>query len=149
MYEVLSKYFMFIYMCVCVCVCVCKCLAAQSCLTLCDPMDYSLPGSFVHGDSPGKNTGVGCHALLQGIFPTQGSNPGLQHCRQIHCLSHWGRPRILERVVYPSPGELPTQESYQGLLHCVCVCVCVYVYMCVCVCMYICVCVCVYVCLCV
>ena len=35
------------------------------------------------GDSPGKNTGVGCHFLLQGIFPTQGSNPGLLHCRQI------------------------------------------------------------------
>ena len=46
----------------------------QSCLTLCDPMDYSPPGSSVRGDSPGKNTGVGCHALLQGIFPTQGSN---------------------------------------------------------------------------
>ena len=40
-------------------------------------------------DSPGKNTGVGCHSLLQGIFPAQGSNPGLLHCRQIlHCLSH-------------------------------------------------------------
>ena len=39
-------------------------------------MDYSLPGSSVYGDSPGKNTGVGCHALHQGIFPTQGSNPG-------------------------------------------------------------------------
>ena len=40
-------------------------------------------------DSPGKNTGVGCHALLQGIFPTQGLNPGLPHCRQIlYCLSH-------------------------------------------------------------
>ena len=40
------------------------------------------------GDSPGKNTGVDCHALLQGIFPTQGSNPGLLHCRQIlYCLS--------------------------------------------------------------
>ena len=38
-------------------------------------MDCSLPGSSVHGDSPGKNTGVGCHALLQGIFPTQGLNP--------------------------------------------------------------------------
>ena len=36
----------------------------------CDPMDYSPPGSSVHGDSPGKNTRVGCHALLQGIFPT-------------------------------------------------------------------------------
>ena len=56
------------------CVCVCVCLIAQSCLTLSNPMDCSLPGSSVHGDSPGKNTGVGCHALLQGIFPTQGSN---------------------------------------------------------------------------
>ena len=44
----------------------------QSCLTLCDLMDCSLPGSAVHGESPGKNTRVGCHALLQGIFPTQG-----------------------------------------------------------------------------
>jgi len=46
-------------------------------------MNCSPPGSSVHGDSPGKNTGVGCHALLQRIFPTQGSNPGLLHCRQI------------------------------------------------------------------
>ena len=46
-------------------------LIAQSCPTLCDPMDCSPPGSSVYGDSPGKNTGVGCHALLQGIFPTQ------------------------------------------------------------------------------
>ena len=52
-------------------------------LTLCDPMDCSLPGSSVRGDSPGKNTGVGCHALLQGIFPTQGLNPHLL------CLLHW------------------------------------------------------------
>ena len=51
--------------------------------TLCDPMDYSPPGSSVYGDSPGKNTGVGCHALLQGIFQTQGSNPSLL------CLLHW------------------------------------------------------------
>ena len=45
-------------------------------------MDYSLPGSSVHGDSPSKNTGVGSHALLQGIFPAQGSNPSLLHFRQ-------------------------------------------------------------------
>ena len=55
---------------------------AQSCLTLCDPMDYSLPGSSVYGILQGKNTGVGCHLLLQGIFLTQGSNLGLQNCRQ-------------------------------------------------------------------
>ena len=51
----------------------------QSCLTLYDPMDYSLPASSVHGDSSGKNAGVGCHALLQGIFPTQGSNLSFSH----------------------------------------------------------------------
>ena len=49
----------------------------QPCPTLCDPMDYSPPGSFSPWDSPGKNIGVGCHALLQGIFPTQGLNPCL------------------------------------------------------------------------
>ena len=53
-------------------------IVTQSCSTLCDTMDCSPPGSSVHGYSPGKNTGMGCHALLQGIFPTQGSNPGLQ-----------------------------------------------------------------------
>ena len=50
--------------------CAVMCLVAQSCLTLCDPMDCSPPGSFVHGYSPGKDTEVGCHALLQGILPT-------------------------------------------------------------------------------
>ena len=54
-------------------------------------MDCSLEGSSVHGNSPSKNTGVGCHALLQEIFPTHGSNPGLPHCRQIlYRLSHQG-----------------------------------------------------------
>ena len=53
------------------------------CLTLCHPINHSLPSSFVHGNSPSNKTGVGCHTLLQGIFPTQGSNP--------HVLSrmHW------------------------------------------------------------
>ena len=59
------------------------CLVAQSCLTLCNLIDCSPPESSVHGDSSGKNIGVGCHALLQGIFPTQGSNQGLLLCRQI------------------------------------------------------------------
>ena len=59
------------------------CLFAQLCPTLCEPMDCSPPGSSVHGDSSGKNTGVGCHALHQGIFLTQESNPGLQHCGQM------------------------------------------------------------------
>ena len=142
-------------------------LAAQSCLTLCNPMDCSPPGSSVHGASPGKNTGVGCRALLQrkiprnqtqvsciagrlfttskplktvnesescsvvsdssrphglyspwnspgqntgmgslsllqGIFPTQGSNPGLPHCRQIlYQLSHKGSPSHKGSDNYP------------------------------------------------
>ena len=54
--------------------CMLLCLVVQSYPTLWDPKDCSLPGSSVHGDSPGKNTGVGFHALLQGILPTQGAN---------------------------------------------------------------------------
>ena len=60
-----------------------KVLVSQSWPTLCDPMGCSPPGSPVCGDSPGKNTGVGCQVFLQGIFPTQGSNPCLPHCRWI------------------------------------------------------------------
>ena len=71
----------------------CHVLVTQSCPTLCHPVDCSLLGSSVHGISPRKNTGVGCHFLLQGLFPTQGSNPGLQHCRWIlYHLSHQGSP---------------------------------------------------------
>ena len=72
------------------------CLVTQSCPTLWYPNDCSPPGSSVHRDSPSKNTGVGCHALLQGIVPSQGSNPGLPHSRRIlyhlsHQGSHWRR----------------------------------------------------------
>ena len=80
--------------------CALLCLVTQLCLTLCDPMDCSPPGSSVHGDSPGKNTGVGCHALLQGIVPTQGSNPGLPHCRWIlYWLSHQGSPLSIKSLL--------------------------------------------------
>ena len=58
-------------------------VCAQSCRTLCNPMDCSPAGSSVHGISPGKNTGVGCHFQLQGVFLTQGLNPRLLH------LLHW------------------------------------------------------------
>ena len=68
----------------------------QSCPTLCDTMDCSLPGSeepLSPWNFPGKSTGEGCHSLLQGIFPTQGSNLGLMHCRQtLYHLSHQGSP---------------------------------------------------------
>ena len=51
-------------------------LVAKSCPTLCNYMAFSLPGSSVHGDSPGKNTGMGCHLLLQGNLPHPGTEPG-------------------------------------------------------------------------
>ena len=73
--------------------CCVLCLVAQLCLILCDPMDCSPPGSSVRGDSPGKSTGVDCHFLLQGIFPTQESNRDFLHCRQIlYQLSYQGSP---------------------------------------------------------
>ena len=54
------------------------------------------------GGSPGQRTGVGSHSIIQGIFPTQGSNPGLLCCRRtLYQLSHKGSPRILEWVAYP------------------------------------------------
>ena len=58
-------------------------------------------GLYSPWNSPGQNTGVGSLSLLQGIFPTQGLNPGLPHCRWIlYQLSHQGSPRILEWVAY-------------------------------------------------
>ena len=81
--------------------CICRGLTVkvkvtQSCPTLCDPIDYS------PWNSPGQNTRVGSLSLLQGIFPTQGSDPGLLPCRWIlYQLSHKGSPRRLEWVVFP------------------------------------------------
>ena len=75
-------------------------------------------GLYSSWNSPGQNTGVSSCSLLQGIFPTQGSNPGLPHCRQIlYQLSHQGSPRILEWAAMPSsrgsswPRD-PTQVSH-------------------------------------
>ena len=86
------------------------CLVTQSCPTLCDIMNCSPPGSSVHGDSPGKNIGEGCYALLQGIFQTQGStNPCLSLCSQIlYSLSHQRSLRILQWV-----ADLFSRESSQ------------------------------------
>ena len=65
-----------------------QCLVTQSCPTHYQPMVCSFPGFSVHWNSPGKNTGVG---ILQGIFPTQGWNPGFPHCRWVlYHLSHQG-----------------------------------------------------------
>ena len=80
-------------------------------------MDYSLPGSSVHEDSPGKNTGMGCHALLQGIFPTQGSNPGLPHCMADSLLSEPPGKSKNTGVckLIPSPGELSRPKNQTGV----------------------------------
>ena len=68
---------------------ICEKLVAQSCL--CNLRDYNRPVFLCPWSSSGKNTGVGCHALFQEIFPTQGSNLGLLHCRQIlYLLSQQG-----------------------------------------------------------
>ena len=64
-----------------------------------------------------KNTGVGSLALLQGIFPTQGSNPGLPHCRLfLYQLSHKGSPRILEWVAYPFSSRSSRPRNQTGSL---------------------------------
>ena len=81
------------------------CLVTQSCLTLRNPMDCSLPGSSVHGILQAR--------ILEWVAfpfsPTQGSNPGLLRCRQIiYHLSYQGSPRILEWVAYPF-----SRDSYQ------------------------------------
>ena len=71
------------------------CLVARSCLTLCHPIDRNPPGSSVHGDSPGKNTEGGCHALLQGNLP----NPGIE-------------PRSLALQADSSPSEPPGKNLH-------------------------------------
>ena len=75
------------------------CLVTQSCPTLCNPMAYSPPGSSVHGDSPGKNSGVACHALLQGNLP----NLGIDQVSHMvggffYLLSHQGSPEWIRLV---------------------------------------------------
>ena len=68
----------------------------QSCLTLCDPIDWPTR-LLCPWDFPGNSTGVDCHFLLQGIFPTQGLNQGLPHCRQtLYHLSHQGSQMSLK-----------------------------------------------------
>ena len=86
----------------------------QSCRLLATPWTIQ-PMEF-----SGQNAGVGSLSLLQGIFPTQGLNPGLPNCRQIlYQLSHKGSPRILEWVAFPfSSRSSLIQESNWGLLHC-------------------------------
>ena len=73
-------------------------------------------GLYSPWNSPGKNTAVGSLSLFQGIFPTQGSNPGLLHCRQIlYQLSHEGSPRILAWVTYPFSSGSSWPRNWTGI----------------------------------
>ena len=115
-----------------------KVLVSQSCLTLCNPRDCSLPGSSVHGILNPLH-GMGCHALLQGICPTQGSNPGLPHlqadslpseppgklpfyCKELKLIEKlssrpevtWqlrGRPTLEVSLVRPLSSETPSSHG--------------------------------------
>ena len=110
MYLYIFKY-IHIYVCVYICIHIYACVLSDfSCVRFF--MTYELlPAKLLcPWDSPGKNTGVGCHALLQGIFPTQGSNPYLLYL--LHC----------RRVLYPL-GHLGSPYTYKCVF-CVCVCVC-------------------------
>ena len=89
-------------------------------LQACLPMDCSPPGSSVHEVSPGKNTGVGCHALFQGIFPTQGSYPCI-----LHLLHYETFPLVARKMkrnlegkgiisMWPSPSDFDCSENSYG-----------------------------------
>ena len=84
-------------------------LVTQLCPSLCNPLDcMQLARILCPWNSPGKNTGVGSRSLLQGIFPTQGLNLGLLHCRPIlYHLSHQGNP--LPRLV--GNAKLPVAHT--------------------------------------
>ena len=123
-------------MSVCECVCLCtlfKSSKTNICLLLYlgenyesashSVLLYSLQphGLFSPRNSPGQNTGLGSLSLLQGIFPTQGSNPGLPHCRRIlYQLSHqgsqkyWSGKPIPSAEDHPNPGTEPGSPALQG-----------------------------------
>ena len=85
----------------------------------CSVMSDSLwpHGLYSPWNSPGQNTGLGSLSFLQRLFPTQGWNPGLPHCRQIlYQLSHQGSPRILEWVAYPFSSMSSQPRNQTGSL---------------------------------
>ena len=92
-----------------------KVLVFQSCLILCDPMDCS-PPDLCPCDSPGKDTEVGCHLLLQGIFPTQGLNLGLASLRADSLpQSHQGSPKNRHHFLGTPTGNMASWDynSYE------------------------------------
>ena len=77
--------------------------SAQSCMTLWDPMDCRPSGSSVHWDSPGKNTGVGCHFPFQGLLPTRGWT----------CVSCTGRPILYHTTTWGTPECFSKKARYE------------------------------------
>ena len=131
----MQVYYMHVYMCTCIYVC----LVAQSCLILCDSMDYNPPGSSVDGDSPGKNTGVGCHALLQGNLPNPGIKSRSPTLQVDSLLSEppWRPKSTGVGSLSLLHGIFPTQELNQGspggfFTSCTTREALVYMYVCVC-----------------
>ena len=97
----------------------CMLMHAESCLTLCGPINYSSPGFSGKWDFPGENTGVGCHALLQGIFLTQGLNPHLLH------LLHWQADSLpLSHQGSPISSSDHWFSGWWGLFAVFCKCLC-------------------------
>ena len=93
-----------------------KVLVAQSCPTLKWPYGLQPTRLLCPWNSLGENTEEGCHFLLQGIFLTQGLNPGLPYCRQIlYQLSHQGSPRILEWVAYAFSSGASRPRNLTGV----------------------------------
>ena len=92
--------------------------ATRSCPTLCSPRDCSPPGSSVHGILQARILGWGAISSSRGIFPTQGSNPGLPHCRWIlYHLNHQGSPPKPFDPVIPLVGLDPEKKSYFIMIH--------------------------------
>ena len=102
----MEKFCTHVFMCMCICAGLCACSVAQQCSALCDPMNCSPPDVCLW-DFPGKNTGVGHHFLLQGIFLTQGQN--LHLLLLLHCQAY----------------SLPL--NHLGSLH---TCICTHIHMC-------------------
>ena len=94
----------------------CCCLVTKSCLTLCNPMDCSLPGSSVRGISQARILEWVVMSPSRGIFPTQRSNPGLLRWRWIlYCLSHQESPRIVVWVAYPFSRRTSQPRNRTGV----------------------------------
>ena len=90
------------------------CQVTRSCLTLCDPMDGSLPGSFVHGISQAGILEWVTISFSKGVFPTQGINPGLLHWQADSFSSEpLGKPNLYERssfLSYHRDGRIKAQK---------------------------------------